>query len=63
MKSTLYDVYCIFIYNLIGPSLFFQYYFTKNNMNCYRWASKLYLELVVKVIYNKECSVVRIDLT
>ena len=25
MKSTMYDVYCIFIYNLVGPSIFFQY--------------------------------------
>ena len=25
MKSTLYDLYCIFIYNLVGPSISFQY--------------------------------------
>ena len=25
MKSTLYDLYCIFIYSLVGPSLSFQY--------------------------------------
>ena len=60
--NVLMKAHCIMfiIISLIHP--YFPIFFTRNNMNCYLWASKLYRDIIVKEIY-KECSVVRIDPT